>query len=156
MLAVPKDSSSCWKTDYMHAEFGNKDGVKHWQYGIVKKACSSPTKQVPGCCGSCSDFAGPEATGGVKKKPGEGPKQAGMHLCQECLTREWGKGWVRGGDSFNSCLEPEPASGAGGASGQLLTSFNVDSNGEPIAFGLVIPFGELISAPSEQMRSTSI
>lgn len=70
---------------------------------------------------------GPEATGGVKKKPGEGPKQAGMHLCQECLTREWGKGWVRGGDSFNSCLEPEPASGAGGASGQLLTSFNVDS-----------------------------
>lgn len=37
MLAVPKDSSSCWKTDYMHAEFGNKDGVKHWQYGIVKK-----------------------------------------------------------------------------------------------------------------------
>lgn len=24
MVAIPKDSNSCWKTDYMHVKFGNK------------------------------------------------------------------------------------------------------------------------------------
>lgn len=37
MLAVPKDNSRCWKTDYMLSKFGNKQGVKHWQHGMGKK-----------------------------------------------------------------------------------------------------------------------
>lgn len=38
MLAVPKDSNSCWKTDYMLSKYKNKYGIKHWQHDIVKKA----------------------------------------------------------------------------------------------------------------------
>lgn len=38
MLAVPKDSSSYWKTDYMLSKFRNKQGVKYGQNGIGKKA----------------------------------------------------------------------------------------------------------------------
>lgn len=37
MLAVPKDNSSYWKTDYMLSTFGNKQGVQHWQHGMGKK-----------------------------------------------------------------------------------------------------------------------
>lgn len=37
MLAVPKDNSSYWKTDYMLSTFGNKQGVQHWQHGLGEK-----------------------------------------------------------------------------------------------------------------------
>lgn len=37
MLAVPKDSSSCWKTDYMLSKFGNKHGVKYRQRSTNNK-----------------------------------------------------------------------------------------------------------------------
>ena len=38
MLAVPKNSNSCWKIDDILSKFRNKYGAKHWQHGIVKKA----------------------------------------------------------------------------------------------------------------------
>lgn len=47
-----------------------------------------------------------------------------MHPCQNGSHMGMGKGCPK---ESNSCLEPEPAPWAGGASGELLTIFNVDS-----------------------------
>lgn len=42
MLAAPKDSSSCWKTDYMLSKFGNKHGVKYWQHSKYSEKKQEP------------------------------------------------------------------------------------------------------------------